>query len=92
VLAVGIAAIKFLPGLLSQAEDLGNAKTSAPANASANRGGGPLGEVNEAMDVSDALDSGGSRSRPAAARPKALVPGKPATNSVAKPSSPSGGR
>ena len=86
VLAViGGAAYIYLPSLLSQAQEIGNSKAPASANAPGG-GGGPLGEVNGAMDVSDTLD-GGSPSKPQArpARPPvAAQPAKPATNNAAK--------
>jgi hypothetical protein len=64
----------YLPRLLNQAEDTGTSKTPGSANTSSGSGAGPLGEVNGAMDVSDALDgSAPSRPRPTAARPPAAA-------------------
>jgi hypothetical protein len=84
--AVGGAGYLYLPGLVSQVQDMGTSKTAAPANAPAGGRGGPLGEVDGAMDVSDALD-GGSPSRPPPAASRKPVAGQPpapaATNSAA---------
>lgn len=79
LLAVGGAAFVYLPGLLSQVHDIGASKTSTPGTTSGGGNGvGPMGEVNGAMDVSDALDGGGSASRPRVSIPR------PATNGVPK--------
>jgi hypothetical protein len=94
VLAViGGAAYLYVPGLLNHVQDAGTPKTPAPANASSG-GGGPLGEVNGAMDISDTLD-GSAPSRPsprppaAAQRPASAKPAvSPATNSAPKPARP----
>jgi hypothetical protein len=83
---VGGAGYAYLPGLLTRIQDAGTSKTPAPANAGGRAG--PLGEVNDAMDVSDALDGGApSRPRPGAARPPATPPSPatPTTNPAAKP-------
>jgi hypothetical protein len=77
LLAVGLAALKFVPALLNGAHDLAGspAATSTPAPGG---GRGPLGEVNGAMDVSDTLDGGGSATpRPRSARPPAAAPQPP---------------
>lgn len=85
VVLVGVA-LKYLPGLLGQVQEVGNSKASGSASAPAVGGGGPLGEANGAMDVSDALDSGSSRPRPVLARqPTAVRPaGTLTTNSTAR--------
>ncbi len=73
------AGYTFVPSWVSRVED---SVTSKPAQAGsgASRGvGGPLGDVNDAMDVSDALDGGfASPSRPAANPPRK------ATNDVSR--------
>ena len=75
LLAAAWAAFRYVPALLSGAHDLGGSLPAASAPAPAG-GGGPLGEVNAAMDVSDALDgSSQARARPGAARPP--VPARP---------------
>jgi hypothetical protein len=78
----------YLPGLLTQMQEMGTSKTPAPANPPAGGRAGPLGEVNEAMDVSDALD-GSAPSQPRASAPRKPVapqpPAAPATNPAAKP-------
>jgi DNA-directed RNA polymerase subunit RPC12/RpoP len=84
---VGGAGYRYLPGLLSQVQEMGTSKTAAPANAGGGGRGGPLGEVDGAMDVSDALDGGSSpRPPPAASRKpvKGQRPAPAATNSAAK--------
>jgi hypothetical protein len=69
VLVVAGAALKFVPGLLNEAQEISSPKTSGPTTTPTGVGGGPLGEMNGAMDVSDALDgSGPARSRPVAIR------------------------
>ena len=74
LLAVGLLGIKYVPGLINQAQEAGTPNPTTSGGAPASGGGGPLGEVNGAMDVSDTLD-GGSSSRPRA-RPgrRATVP------------------
>jgi hypothetical protein len=76
------AGLVFLPPLFKQVHEVGT--SILPANTSSG-GGGPLGEVNGAMDVSDTLDGNApSRSRARAARPSvpAQPPASPATNSA----------
>lgn len=75
---VGLLAYNFLPGLLGQVQDLGASKTTGASPAQTGGGVGPMGEVNGAMDVSDALD-GGAPSR------ANVAPRRTATNSVARP-------
>jgi hypothetical protein len=80
VVVVGLAGIGYfygLPLLTNAVQQETNAKPPARAGAPAAGGaiGGPLGEVNEAMDVSDALDGGAA---PAHRR-------APATNNAARP-------
>jgi len=83
VLVVVIAALGWvgyfygLPLLTSASQEDSNAKPPAGAKTSQSAGGrrGPMGEVNEAMDVSEALDAGSS----AKARPVAT------TNATAHP-------
>jgi hypothetical protein len=79
---IGIAALKFLPGVLNQAQEVSSPKATGGSSAPMSGGGGPLGEMNGAMDVSDALDGsgGGSRSRGGTVRTLATSP----TNSAAK--------
>ncbi|HLH54296.1 MAG TPA: hypothetical protein VKY92_11845 [Verrucomicrobiae bacterium] len=63
--------LKFIPALVNQAKDLGTSKSSSAGSGNAapgSAGGGPLGEVNGAMDVSDALDGNSTRARPASGR------------------------
>jgi len=75
VLVVAVAALKYLPGLLNEAQEISPLKSSGPITAPASGGGGPLGEVNGAMDVSDALDgSGPSKPRPGSARRPVAAP------------------
>ena len=72
---VGGVVYIYLPALLTQAQELGASKTPATAAGTTSTSGaeaGPMGEVNGAMDVSDALD-GGSSSKPRAAVRKPLV-------------------
>ena len=70
--ALGGAGYIYLPSLLNKAQDSTNSKPIQVAPNPNAGGGGPLGEVNGAMDVSDALDGGGSSGpRPARARPTA---------------------
>jgi hypothetical protein len=76
----GIGYIYGLPLLNRDSRPEQNGKTPGDTKTSqtSNGGGGPLGEVNGAIDVSDALDGGSSspRSKP---RPA------PATNTAARP-------
>jgi DNA-directed RNA polymerase subunit RPC12/RpoP len=76
LLAVGGAALVYLPGLLSQVQETGNTKTAAPASANSGGGVGPMGEVNGAMDVSDTLDGGSSApaARPAPRQTRRSAP------------------
>ena len=72
--ALGGAGYIYLPSLLNKAQDSTNSKPIHVAPNPNAGGGGPLGEVNGAMDVSDALDGGGSSApRPARARPAAAA-------------------
>jgi hypothetical protein len=83
--AIGGIAYLVLPGVLKQVRELDTSKPATPASSPA-AGGGPLGEVNEAMDVSDALDGNSpSPSRRAAAKPPAAAQPspRPTTNAVA---------
>jgi hypothetical protein len=87
VLIITLAGLKYLPSLLNQAQEISPIKSSGSMTAPASGGGGPLGEVNGAMDVSDALDgSGPSKPRPGSARRPvaAPVPAALATNSNAQ--------
>jgi hypothetical protein len=73
--ALGGAGYIYVPSLLSKIQDSANSKPAQTAPTSTGGGAGPLGEVNGAMDVSDALDGGGSSpSRPAPARPPVAAP------------------
>jgi len=68
--ALGGAGYIFLPSLLGKIQDSANANPTQAQPASNGGGAGPIGEVNGAMDVSDAMEGGSSsRPRPAAARP-----------------------
>lgn len=69
-----------LPLLTNAVQKEPNANPSAGAKSSQSGGtmGGPMGEVNGAMDVSEALDGGSSSTR---------TPPKAATNTVARPRS-----
>ena len=87
--ALGGAGYLYLPGLLNKAQDSTNSKPTQVAPNPNAGGGGPLGEVNGAMDVSDALDGGGSsgprlaRARPTAAAQTPMPPGaSPAARST----------
>src|SRR5579859_4286509 len=60
----------------SQKEPNANPPAGSKSSQSGGTMGGPMGEVNGAMDVSDALDGGSSSTRP---------PPKPATNAMAHP-------
>ncbi|MGH7868215.1 MAG: hypothetical protein ACREP9_11490 [Candidatus Dormibacteraceae bacterium] len=74
----GVAYFYGLPLLTNALQQDSNAKTPASATTSQSggaSGGGPMGEVNGAMDVSDTLD-GGSSSTSHPAR---------ATNATARP-------
>jgi hypothetical protein len=80
---IGLAAYNYLPALLTQVQEIGTSKTPSTGAAPVVGGGGPLGEVNGTMDVSDALEGGGSsRPRGSAARPPA-TPGTNTTNKSA---------
>jgi len=80
LLVVVGAGYRYLPGLLNQVQETGTSK--APAGSPAGGGTGPLGEVNGAMDVSDALD-GGSASKPRPGTPKhAAAVQRPATSAT----------
>ena len=92
VAVIAGAGYLYVPSLLKHGDDTGD--TKAPASSTTpSGGGGPLGEVNGAMDISDTLDGGGapSRPRPAAARPPAAAqppvvsrpPARPAAASAA---------
>ena len=73
---IAVIGYNFIPGLLKQVQALGTSQTSTPGNASSGGGRGPLGEVDAAMDVSDALDGGSPTRAPAApaqARPAPAV-------------------
>ena len=83
LVAVGGAAFVYLPGLLNQVQEIGTSKTPAPATTTGGGGVGPMGEVNGAMDVSDALDGGGSASKPRAVAPR-QPPAKLGTNPAAQ--------
>jgi hypothetical protein len=76
-------AYSFLPSLVSKIQDSVNSKPAQTGSPSTGGGSSPLGEVNGAMDVSDALDGGSSSTpRPAAARRPvaAQTPTAPAAN------------
>jgi hypothetical protein len=96
LVGVGVAAYNYLPALLSHVQDVGSSKTSGSAAAPAT-GGGPMGDVNGAMDVSDALEGGSpSKSRASVAKPPSATlatnpPVKPATGTLRGPSG-NGGR
>jgi hypothetical protein len=62
----------------SQKEQNGKVPGDTKTSQTSSGGGGPLGEVNGAMDVSDALDGGSSSPRP---KPRPA----PATNNAARP-------
>lgn len=80
--ALGGAAYLYVPAWLNKLQD-GSSSNPTQAAPAANVGGsGPLGEVNGAMDVSDALDAGSSAPpRPAPAR-KAVGAQRPAAPAV----------
>jgi hypothetical protein len=90
---MGWAAYAYLPALLSRAQELGASKVPAsaatPVGGGAGSGSGPLGEMNGAMDVSDAMEGNAPSKQPstvakppAAAQPRATS----ATNSAVKSS------
>jgi len=85
LIVVGLAAYHYLPGLLGQVQDLGASTTTGTGAAPAGGGLGPMGEVNGAMDVSDALD-GSSPSKPRARAPR--PPTLATNNTAAKPATP----
>jgi hypothetical protein len=83
--ALGGAGYLYVPSLLSKIQDSANSKPAQATPAPSSSGAGPLGEVNGAMDVSDALDGGSSAPRrPAAAQPP-MAAQRP-TTSAANPS------
>jgi hypothetical protein len=68
--ALGVAGFRFLPSMLSRMQDSANSKPTQTEPAANGAGTGPMGEVNGAMDVSDAMEGGSSsKPRPANARP-----------------------
>jgi hypothetical protein len=84
--ALGGAGYLYVPSLLRKIQDTSNSKPTEAAPAPNSGGSGPLGEVNGAMDVSDALDGGSaSQPRPARARPPVAsqTPKAPAANPAA---------
>ena len=93
---LGGAGYLYLPSLLGKIQDSVNSKPTQAQPAATGGGAGPLGEVNGAMDVSDALDGGSSPTpRPAAARPPvaAQTPTTPAaTPAVRSTNNPSLGK
>jgi len=82
--ALGGAGYMFLPSLLSKIQDRANSKPTQAAPAANSSGAGPLGEVNAAMDVSDALD-GGSSSQPRPATARQPVAAQTPTTPAARP-------
>ena len=85
--ALGGAAYNFLPSLVSKLQNSVDSKPTQTGPAPTSGGAGPLGEVNAAMDVSDALDGGSSSPpRPAPARPPvaAQKPTTPAASPAAR--------
>jgi hypothetical protein len=85
--ALGGAGYLYVPSLLSKIQGSADSKPTQTAPAANGGRAGPLGEVNEAMDVSDALDGGSSSApRPARARPPvaAQTPTTPAANPAAR--------
>jgi hypothetical protein len=85
--ALGGAGYLYLPSVLSKIPNITNSKPTQTAPAANGGGTGPLGEVNGAMDVSDALDGGSaSQPRPATARQPvaAQTPTTPAAASAAR--------
>jgi DNA-directed RNA polymerase subunit RPC12/RpoP len=84
--ALGGAAYSFVPAMWSKIQDSANSKPTQTAPPSNGGGGGPLGEVNGAMDVSDALDGGSSApARPAAAPAQPPVAAQRPTTPAASP-------
>jgi hypothetical protein len=82
---LGGAGYIFLPPLLSKIQDSMHSKPTQAQPASNSGGTGPLGEVNDAMDVSDAMEGGSSsKPRPATARQPvaAQTPTTPAATSA----------
>jgi hypothetical protein len=75
----------FVPSMISKIQDSANSKPTQAEPSSSGGGAGSLGEVNGAMDVSDAME-GGARTRPAAARKPgaAQTPATSAVNSAPK--------
>ena len=91
LVVVGWAAFTYLPGLISEAKEATSPSSSTTSSsAPAKSGGGgratPLGEQNEAMDVSEGLDggTGTAQSRDRAEKAKRMVFGQkpPATNAA----------
>jgi hypothetical protein len=90
VLAVlGGAGYIYLPSLLNKVQESTNSKPTQAAPAPNAGGSGPLGDVNGAMDVSDALDGGSSSApraaparRPGAAQTATAPAGNPAASST----------
>jgi len=82
--AIGGAGYVFLPPLLSKIQDSGDSNPTQAAPAADRSGAGPLGEVNGAMDVSDALD-GGSSSTPRRAPPRQPMAAQRPTPPTANP-------
>jgi hypothetical protein len=74
LVVIAVAAFNFLPPLLNQVQGIGTSKTPASGAAPAAGAAGPLGEVNGAMDMSDALEGGGS------SRPRGSAARQPATS------------
>jgi len=88
LMVVGVAAYNYLPALMNQVKDVSGSKNSGAAATSVGGGAGPMGEVNGAMDVSDALEGGApSRPRAGVAKQAGTVPspGALGTNAPAKP-------
>ena len=88
--ALGGAGYMVVPSMISKIQDSANSKPTQAEPASSGGGAGSLGEVNGAMDVSDAMEGGSSsRTRPATARKPgaAQTPAAPAvraTNAVSR--------
>jgi len=87
--ALGWAGFTFVPSMVSKIQDSGNAKPAQAGSAGNSGGSGPLGEVNGAMDVSDALDGGASSPprraparQPAAAQTPTAPAARPAVGST----------
>ena len=78
------AGFTYVPSMVSKIQDGANSKPGQAEPASSGGGSGPLGEVNGAMDVSDALD-GGSSSRPHPAPARKPVAAQAPTAPVASP-------